>query len=190
MIKLIFGRLLPGAAAAAILTSALSPLRPALDAFQAAAVALTGQTPDAVEGGENFGADLKVPSPIPIPGQPAAERPKSNRPAPPPAENKRQKLQQLAAKLRDPDAPKIKTFVPSAERRAVISRPNARTDFRPAGTSQMPSTSRLRTKNAPEPRELECISPPSSGKPDAHDLRHRLRGADHTQLAFLSEKHG
>lgn len=102
MIKLLFGRLLPAGVAAAILTSALSPLKPALDAFGAAAVALTGQEPAAVAGGEDFGSNLI---------------PRAAQTQPKPQEQKR-KLQELASRMRDPNAPKLKDFQAPANARS------------------------------------------------------------------------
>ncbi len=58
MIRLFLGRLLPGAAAIALFASALSPLRPALAAFGAAASALAG---DANLSTQEIGAP-KLPS--------------------------------------------------------------------------------------------------------------------------------
>lgn len=124
MMKLLFGRLLPAGAAAAILTSALSPLRPALDAFGAAAVALTGQDPAPVEGGADFGAGL-------VPGLPSA--PPQAKP-----QAQRKKLQELANRLRDPNAPKLKEFqapgrAQSAPRAApALRRPVMRSPLRDA----------------------------------------------------------
>lgn len=101
MMKLLLGRLLPAGVAAGILTSALSPLRPALDAFGAAAIALTGQEPAPVAGGADFGSDLVPGGRVPGLGSGATA-------APPP--KPRKKLQELANRLRDPNAPKLKEF--------------------------------------------------------------------------------
>ncbi len=114
MIKLLFGRLLPAGAAAVILTSALSPLRPALDAFGAAAIALTGQEPAPVEGGADFGNDL-------IPQRPSRSKPREQK----------KKLQELASRLRDPNAPQLKEFQAPANAR---SEPRFRPLERVAGT--------------------------------------------------------
>lgn len=66
MIKLLFGRLLPGGLAAALVTSAVSPIQPALEAFAVAANALTG---DPNAGGVDMPteADLNVPLPGDVP---------------------------------------------------------------------------------------------------------------------------
>ena len=59
MIKLLLGRLLPAGAAVGLFMSALSPLKPALDAFGVAANALSGQSS---AGGATIGEGLEVPS--------------------------------------------------------------------------------------------------------------------------------
>jgi hypothetical protein len=66
VIKLIFGRLLPGGVAAALVTSAISPIQPALQAFAVAANALTG---DPNAGGVDMPteADLNLPLPGDLP---------------------------------------------------------------------------------------------------------------------------
>lgn len=66
MIKLLLGRVLPGGLAAALVTSAISPIQPALEAFAVAANALTG---DPNAGGVDMPteADLNVPLPGDVP---------------------------------------------------------------------------------------------------------------------------
>jgi hypothetical protein len=68
VIKLIFGRLLPGGVAAALVTSAISPIQPALQAFAVAANALTGD-PNAggVDMPEVEDLDLPLPGAVPNP---------------------------------------------------------------------------------------------------------------------------
>jgi len=136
MIKLLFGRLLPAGAAAAILTSALSPLRPALDAFGAAAIALTGQEPAPVEGGADFGSDL-----LPQRAQTSPPRPR---------EQKR-KLQELASRLRDPNAPQLKEF-------------------------QAPANARSQPRLRPPPRPLTSIPPRAPAMRRPRRRQRRLRG--------------
>ena len=104
MIRLLLGRFLPAALAVGIFTSALSPLRPALQAFGTAATALTG-------------ADAPGPTEEPgLPGLPAALTPQGRlggdkRGADVPyASERRKRLLGLAARLKDPSAPKVKEF--------------------------------------------------------------------------------
>lgn len=59
MIKLLLGRLLPAGAAIALFTSALSPLRPALNAFAISANALAGDTS---AGGQELPGSIEAPS--------------------------------------------------------------------------------------------------------------------------------
>ncbi|MDQ3266960.1 MAG: hypothetical protein M3Y59_25460 [Myxococcota bacterium] len=134
MIKLLFGRLLPAGAAAVILTSALSPLRPALDAFGAAAIALTGQDPAPVAGGADFGSDL-------VPKRPQQSKPREQK----------KKLQELASRLRDPNAPQLKEFQAPAKAR---SEPRFRPGVRASGTpprAPVDSLDRYNSRCAPAP---------------------------------------
>ena len=64
MIKLLFGRLLPGALAAGLVTSAISPIAPALDAFAVAANALTG---DPEAGGVDMPTEEQLMANVPNP---------------------------------------------------------------------------------------------------------------------------
>lgn len=87
MMKLLFARLLPGAVAVGIFTTALSPVKPALAMFAAAADALAGETQGQTEV-------LGTPSLPPVPGV----TPETARPAAGKA-GKRRSLENFANQL-------------------------------------------------------------------------------------------
>ena len=100
MIKLLLGRLLPAAAAGALLTSALSPIKPALHAFAVAAAALAGDTE--AGGAPDLGQGISIPH-ADAPSAPAETRGSQSR------------LLELAGSLRG-DSPKLRTFNAPADR--------------------------------------------------------------------------
>lgn len=104
MIRLLLGRFLPAALAVGIFTSALSPLRPALQAFGTAAAALTGA--DAPGPTEEPGLPA-VPAALGLPGGHGGAGRRADVPS---ASERRKRLLDLAARLKDPDAPKVKAF--------------------------------------------------------------------------------
>jgi hypothetical protein len=125
MMKLILGRLVPMALAGGLLTSALSPLKPALQAFGVAADALSGNT-DA-GGSPDLGRGLAVP------GMQSAE------PVAAPHVDSRRRLEDLAANLNG-NAPKLKTFNAEPPRPARTRRrsPRAPLPIRPRSAVRFP----------------------------------------------------
>ncbi len=105
MIRLLLGRFLPAALAVGIFTSALSPLRPALQAFGTAAAALTGA--DAPGPAEEPGLPAVTAALAPPGSLAGAQKRGADVPS---ASERRKRLLDLAARLKDPNAPKVKEF--------------------------------------------------------------------------------